>query len=81
MRGGAGEPSLAVRSRAPLTHSFVSHRMFLIEGLLTLVVGIASFFLLAPGPSQTKARWRPNGYFTDREVKIIVNKVRCSLSE
>ncbi|BGP08289.1 hypothetical protein JCM10049v2_004136 [Rhodotorula toruloides] len=49
--------------------------MFLIEGLLTLLVGIASFFLLTPGPSQTKAKWRPNGYFTDREVKIIVNKV------
>ncbi|BGP32292.1 hypothetical protein JCM10296v2_004073 [Rhodotorula toruloides] len=49
--------------------------MFLIEGLLTLIVGIASYFLLAPSPSQTKTKWRPNGYFTDREVKIIVNKV------
>ncbi|GAA5975659.1 hypothetical protein JCM10908_005233 [Rhodotorula pacifica] len=49
--------------------------MFLIEGLITLVIGIASFFLLPPGPAQTKSRWRPNGYFTDREVKIIVNKV------
>lgn len=54
--------------------------MFLIEGLLTLVVGIASYFLLAPSPSQTKTKWRPNGYFTDREVKIIVNKVRRYLS-
>lgn len=31
--------------------------------------------MLAPGPSQTAARWRPNGYFTDKEVKIVVNKV------
>ncbi|BGP48339.1 hypothetical protein JCM10450v2_004211 [Rhodotorula kratochvilovae] len=49
--------------------------MFLIEGLFTLVIGVASFFMLAPGPAQTKAKWRPNGYFNDREVKIIVNKV------
>ncbi|GAA5869739.1 hypothetical protein JCM3774_003837 [Rhodotorula dairenensis] len=49
--------------------------MFLIEGLLTAVVGIASFFLMPAGPSQTKSWWRPKGYFTDREVKIIVNKV------
>ncbi|GAA5850519.1 hypothetical protein JCM8547_001900 [Rhodosporidiobolus lusitaniae] len=49
--------------------------MFLIEGLFTLLVGIASFFMLPPGPSQTKAKWRPNGYFTDNEVKIIVNRV------
>ncbi|GAA6038191.1 hypothetical protein JCM8097_005786 [Rhodosporidiobolus ruineniae] len=49
--------------------------MFLIEGLFTLVVGIASYFMLPPGPSQTKAKWRPNGLFTDREVKIIVNRV------
>lgn len=49
--------------------------MFLIEGLFTLVIGIASFFMLPPGPSQTKAPWRKAGYFTDREVKIIVNKV------
>ncbi|GAA5819982.1 hypothetical protein JCM11251_005434 [Rhodosporidiobolus azoricus] len=49
--------------------------MFLVEGLFTLTIGIASFFLLCPSPSQTKAKWRPNGYFTDREVKIIVNRV------
>ncbi|GAA6038163.1 hypothetical protein JCM8097_005772 [Rhodosporidiobolus ruineniae] len=49
--------------------------MFLIEGIITLIGGIASFFMLAPSPSQTKTRWRPNGYFSDREVKIIVNRV------
>lgn len=31
--------------------------------------------MLRPGPSETKSRWLPNGYFSDREVKIIVNKV------
>ncbi|GAA5919582.1 hypothetical protein JCM1841_001061 [Sporobolomyces salmonicolor] len=49
--------------------------MFLIEGLFTLVVGILSFVMLPPGPSQTKNRLRPKGYYSDREVKIIVNRV------
>lgn len=49
--------------------------MFLLEGLITLAVGIASFFVMAPSPSQTKRRWRPKGLFTDREVGILVNRV------
>ncbi|GAA5840706.1 hypothetical protein JCM9279_007409 [Rhodotorula babjevae] len=49
--------------------------MFLIEGLFTLIIGIALFFLLAPSPSQTKAAWRPNGIFTDREAKIAVMRI------
>ncbi|GAA5888267.1 hypothetical protein JCM5296_000255 [Sporobolomyces johnsonii] len=49
--------------------------MFLIEGLFTLVVGSSSFVMLPPGPSQTKSRLRPKGYYSDREVKIIVNRV------
>lgn len=49
--------------------------MFLIEGLFTLAIGIASFFLMPANPSQTKTWFRPKGYFTDNEVKIIVNRV------
>ncbi|GAA5850490.1 hypothetical protein JCM8547_001891 [Rhodosporidiobolus lusitaniae] len=49
--------------------------MFLLEGLFTLLIGLASFFMLPPGPAQTKAKWRPQGYFTENEVKIIVNRV------
>lgn len=30
---------------------------------------------MRPGPSETRSRWLPNGYFTDEEVKIIVNKI------
>ncbi|WVQ67207.1 uncharacterized protein L199_005402 [Kwoniella botswanensis] len=48
---------------------------FLLEGLLTLLVGVASFFLLPASASQTKTWFRPKGYFTDDQVKIIVNKV------
>lgn len=45
--------------------------MFLVEGLLTLIIGIAAFFLMPTSPGATKARWRPNGYLTDHQAKII----------
>ncbi|WVR00391.1 hypothetical protein IAU59_007534 [Kwoniella sp. CBS 9459] len=48
--------------------------MFLLEGIITLIVGVASFFLLPSSASKTKAWWRPKGYFTDDEVKIVVNR-------
>ena len=40
--------------------------LFLIEGVLTLGIGIASFFMMPPSPTQTKAWFRPNGWFTER---------------
>ncbi|CAK7237874.1 hypothetical protein SBRCBS47491_010185 [Sporothrix bragantina] len=49
--------------------------LFLIEGLITLSVGIASFFLMPASAVQTKAWYRPKGWFTDREVSIVVNRV------
>ncbi|OCH91080.1 MFS general substrate transporter [Obba rivulosa] len=49
--------------------------LFLIEGILTLVVGVASFFMMPPSPTQTKAWYRPNGWFNEREEIIIVNRV------
>ncbi|KAL1955676.1 hypothetical protein VTO42DRAFT_8221 [Malbranchea cinnamomea] len=49
--------------------------LFLLEGLLTLVIGIWSIFRMAPSVSQTKAWWRPKGWFTEREEKIIVNRI------
>lgn len=42
--------------------------LFLIEGVLTLGIGIASFFMMPPSPTQTKAWFRPNGWFTERSV-------------
>ena len=42
--------------------------LFLIEGLLTLVIGIASFFMMPPSPTQTKAWFRPKGWFNERYV-------------
>lgn len=48
---------------------------FLIEGLITLTVGIGSFFLMPASAVQTKTWFRPNGWFNDREVAIVVNRV------
>jgi hypothetical protein len=49
--------------------------LFLIEGLLTLAIGIWSVFWMVPSPTQTKAWWRPKGWFTEREEKIMVNRI------
>ncbi|KAK2745681.1 hypothetical protein FQN57_003577 [Myotisia sp. PD_48] len=49
--------------------------LFLLEGLLTLAIGIWSAFMMTPSPTQTKAWWRPKGWFTEREEKILVNRI------
>lgn len=49
--------------------------MFLVEGLITLCIGLASFFMMPASAVQTKTWFRPNGWFTDREVSIVVNRV------
>ncbi|KAL3478543.1 major facilitator superfamily domain-containing protein [Aspergillus californicus] len=49
--------------------------LFLIEGAITLIIGIWSIFQMAPSPTQTKAWWRPKGWFNDREEKIMVNRI------
>ncbi|KAJ3890431.1 major facilitator superfamily domain-containing protein [Lentinula edodes] len=49
--------------------------LFLIEGAGTLLVGMSSFLMLPPGPTQTKAWFRPKGWFTEREEVILVNRI------
>nr|XP_019008913.1 uncharacterized protein I206_06600 [Kwoniella pini CBS 10737]OCF47694.1 hypothetical protein I206_06600 [Kwoniella pini CBS 10737] len=49
--------------------------LFLIEGIVTFVIGAWAFFYLPASPTQTKKWWRPKGWFTEREEIIIVNKV------
>jgi len=49
--------------------------LFLIEGLITLTIGIASFFLMPASAVQSKTWFRPKGWFNDREVRIVVNRV------
>ncbi|MCJ1236563.1 hypothetical protein MMC14_004544 [Varicellaria rhodocarpa] len=49
--------------------------LFLIEGSITFSVGVAAFFLMPASAVQTKTWFRPNGWFTEREVAIVVNRV------
>ncbi|KAH7083844.1 major facilitator superfamily domain-containing protein [Paraphoma chrysanthemicola] len=50
--------------------------LFLIEGLLTLVIGIFSYGLMPPGACQTKHWFRgKDGWFNEREEKILVNRI------
>ncbi|KAL2142893.1 hypothetical protein VTI28DRAFT_601 [Corynascus sepedonium] len=50
--------------------------LFLLEGLMTLVIGILAFLLMPAGPCQTASWFRgKNGWFTEREETIIVNRV------
>ncbi|ODV86306.1 hypothetical protein CANARDRAFT_197159 [[Candida] arabinofermentans NRRL YB-2248] len=49
--------------------------IFIIEGLFTLLIGIAAAFLMVPSAVQTKKPWNKKGWFTEREEKIVVNRV------
>ncbi|VVT48688.1 uncharacterized protein SAPINGB_P001902 [Magnusiomyces paraingens] len=49
--------------------------LFLLEGIFTLIIGLLSFIQLPPSPVQTKAWFRPKGWFTEFEEKLIVNRV------
>lgn len=49
--------------------------LFLFEGVLTLTIGIWSWFMMAPSPTQTRSWYRPKGWFTEREEVIMVNRI------
>ncbi|SPO03593.1 related to MFS transporter [Cephalotrichum gorgonifer] len=49
--------------------------LFLTEGLLNIVIASWSIFMMAPSPTQTKAWWRPKGWFTEEEEKVLVNRI------
>lgn len=49
--------------------------LFLLEGLLTLIIGLLSFIQLVPSPVQSKNWFWRKGWFTHEEEKIIVNRV------
>ncbi|KAF2012952.1 MFS general substrate transporter [Aaosphaeria arxii CBS 175.79] len=49
--------------------------LFLLEGLLTVVIAFVSFLYLPASPTSTKTvLWR-NGWFTEREEVIMVNRI------
>ncbi|EFQ35144.1 major facilitator superfamily transporter [Colletotrichum graminicola] len=49
--------------------------LFLVEGIITLSISIWSWFAMAASPTQTKAWWRPQGWFNEQEEKILVNRI------
>lgn len=50
--------------------------LFALEGLLTGLIGIVSYLYLPPSPCQTASWFRgKNGWFTERQEKIMVNRV------
>ncbi|KAL9078672.1 MAG: hypothetical protein Q9157_002400 [Trypethelium eluteriae] len=50
--------------------------LFALEGLITGIIGIVSYFYLPPSPTQTKSWARGNdGWFNEHEEKIMVNRI------
>jgi hypothetical protein len=50
--------------------------LFAIEGALTGLIGIVSFFYLPPSPTETASKFRgENGWFSEREEIIMVNRI------
>ncbi|KAH8597850.1 major facilitator superfamily domain-containing protein [Bisporella sp. PMI_857] len=50
--------------------------LFLIEGIITCCIGVASWVMMPASPCQTKGRGRgENGWFSEHEEKIMVNRL------
>ncbi|KII91277.1 hypothetical protein PLICRDRAFT_696369 [Plicaturopsis crispa FD-325 SS-3] len=49
--------------------------LFLIEGLITFVIGMLTYTQMPPSPTNTRAWYRPNGWFSEREETILVSRV------
>jgi hypothetical protein len=50
--------------------------LFALEGGLTAIIGVLSWFYLPPSPTQTASWFRgKDGWFTEREEIIMVNRV------
>lgn len=50
--------------------------LFALEGTVTGLIGIVSWFYLPPSPTQTASKFRgKNGWFNEHEEKIMVNRI------
>ncbi|CAH2350414.1 uncharacterized transporter [[Candida] railenensis] len=49
--------------------------LFIVEGVFTLLIGLVSFFKMPASVVQTRAWYRKKGWYTEREEKILVNKI------
>lgn len=49
--------------------------LFAVEGLITLAIGAVSYNLMVPLAVHTRTAFSPHGWFTEKEEKIVVNRV------
>ncbi|KPM45663.1 putative transporter [Neonectria ditissima] len=50
--------------------------LFLLEAIVTFIIGVFSWFIMPPGPCQTKNWFRgKEGWFNEHEEKIMVNRL------
>lgn len=49
--------------------------LYFYRGLITLVIGVATFWRMPASPTQSKTWFRPKGWFTEREETIVVTRV------
>ena len=49
--------------------------LFIVEGVFTLLIGLVLFFKMPASVVQTRTWYRKNGWYTEREEKILVNKI------
>lgn len=49
--------------------------IFILEGSMTLLVGLMAFFIMPATPSETKTWLRPKGWYSDRQEKIMINRI------
>lgn len=50
--------------------------LFLIEGLMSLAIGVASWYFMRTGPTQSANKlFKTKPWFDEREVKILVNRI------
>lgn len=49
--------------------------LFILEGIFTFLIGVWAFFAMVPSALQTRSKYNPKGWFTEREEKIVVNRV------
>lgn len=48
----------------------------MLEGIMTMIIGVLSWVLMPAGPCQTKSWFRgKSGWFSDREELILVNRL------
>lgn len=57
-------------------HGYAGWRyLLLVEGLISVVIGLWSLLVMAPSPTQTKSWLRSKGWFDETEEKVLVNRI------